>query len=139
MRPRTLRCANFVFYQGTVLLVLAACAYVLTRRPEPLQLGAAVAGIIVALAWGGAYLRLRYRVDAEGIERRTLRGTQRLRWADCTAAELLDIQTPGEESRTLVLHTAAGPAMRISSDQLSLEAVEELEQDLRTLGIPFQG
>ena len=139
MTPRTLRCANFHFYLGIIILVLAACVYALLRPQQALwQSVAAVAGMVVTLLWGGFYLLLRYTVDAEGVARRTLFGTRRIRWADVTSAELELKQTPGVESKAVILHTA-DTAFRLGSDLLDPDAVDALAEDLQAVGILPRG
>lgn len=135
MTPRTLRCANFHFYLGVIILVLAACVYALLRPEQPLwQSVAAVAGMVVTLLWGGSYLLLRYTVDEEGVTRRTLLGSRRIRWADVTSAELQLRQTPGVESKAVILHTPAA-VFRLGSDLLDPDAVDALTEDLQAAGI----
>ncbi len=135
MTPRTLRCANFHFYLGIIILVLAACVYALLRPEQPLwQSVAAVAGMVVTLLWGGSYLLLRYTVDEESVTRRTLFGSQRIRWADVTSAELELKQTPGVESKAVIIHTAAA-TLRLGSDLLDPDAVDALAEDLQAAGI----
>ena len=137
MTPRTLRCANFHFYLGVILLVLAACTYALLRpQGEPWQDVAAVGGIIVILLWGGSYLALRYTVDAEGITRRTLAGTRRIRWAELTAARLEHRQTPGVEYKAIILQTP-GATLRLGSDLLEPDDIDALLEDMRSAGIPL--
>lgn len=135
MTPRTLRCANFHFYLGVIILVLAACVYALLRPEQPLwQSAAAVAGMVVTLLWGGSYLLLRYTVDEAGVVHRTLFGSRSIRWADVTSAELEHKQTPGVESKTVILHTAE-TEFRIGSDLLDPDAVDALAEELQAAGI----
>ena len=137
MTPRTLRCANFHFYLGIVLLVLGACTYALLRpQSESWQAIAAVGGIIITLLWGGSYLALRYTVDAEGITRRTLAGTRRIRWAELTGARLEHKQTPGVEYKGIILQTP-GATLRLGSDLLDPDDIDALLEDIRNAGIPL--
>lgn len=136
MSPRTLRAANAALYMCLALLVLAAAVYACCIREGLWQQGLALAGGLTALLWAAHYVSLRYTVDATGVcERRLGRGTRRLPWEELEQAELHHKRMQEVESLTLLLHSKRGFTMRLSSELLSLEAMEELAEEMRRVGI----
>lgn len=131
---RTLRCANAHLYLAACIIVLAAAAYVLCCKAPLWQQAAAVLAAIITPAWSAHYLVLRYTVCQSGITRRSLCGTTTLAWAELTTAELQETSSQGTASCTILLQAGA-KQLRISSDQLPLEDVQELAAELQQLGI----
>lgn len=136
MSPRTLRAANATLYLCLALLVLAAAVYACCTREGLWQQGLALAGGLVALLWAAYYISLRYTVNAMGIcERRLGKGTRCLPWTELERAELQHKHMQEVESLTLLLHSKQGFTMSLSSELLSLEAMEELVEEMRRAGI----
>lgn len=136
MSPRTLRAANAALYSAIALLVLGVAVYVGCTREDLLQQALAVVGGLVTLLWAAHYLALRYTVDAAGIyERRLFRKTRCLLWAEVVRVELRHQHMQEVESITLLLHGAERAPMRLSSELISLEAMEALVGELRRAGI----
>lgn len=132
MIPRTLRCANAAVYATATLTVVAAAVYVLIfQEAHILRQITAIAAIIVSLIWGTYYQIKRYTIDAEGItEYRPFRKSLRLKWADLTHANLVEVQLQGVASLSIELQAPQG-AITLSSRILALETVEELAQEMR--------
>lgn len=136
MSPRTLRAANAALYLSIAVLVLGVVVYVVCTRQDTWQQLIAAAGGSFALLWAAYYVVLRYTVDATGIcERRLGRGTRRLPWEELEQAELHHKRMQEVESLTLLLHCKRGFTMRLSSELLSPEAMEELVEEMRRVGI----
>ena len=135
MTPRTLRAANRTLYLSCVLMVIAACVYVLLTRewPDSYRVLTMLAGL-GATVWGLYYFLLSYRVDAESVTRRTLFGSKRLLWAQLTAASLEKSDSNGVASVHINLTSPAGE-MRLSSDLLTPDDVEELAAELKENGL----
>lgn len=131
---RTLRCANAQLYLGASLLVIGAAAYVLCCKDTLWQQVAAVLAAILTPLWAAHYIALRFTVTEESITRRSLCGSTTLHWAELTAAELIETSNQGTASCTICLQSGE-KKMRISSDLLPLEEVEELAKELQTCGI----
>ena len=127
---RIIRCANAQLYIGATLLVLGAAAYVLSCKDTLWQQIAAVAAAIITPVWTAFYVSLKYTVDSTGITRRSLLGSTCLKWADLSSATLQETQNQGTASCTLLL-AAGETSMRVSSDLLPLEDVQELACELR--------
>lgn len=133
MTFRTIRCANAGLYLCAVALVWGAAGYALFCRHEWWQQAVAAAAALVASVWGGYYVALRYTVTAEGVERRSLFGTQKMLWNELTEARLQEHHTEEISSQTLFLHSPAG-RMTLSSDLLPPEDVEALAAEMRQAG-----
>ena len=131
---RTLRCANAQLYVGATILVLAAAIYVLCSKDTLWQQITAVFATIITPVWTAHYALLRYTVTAEGITRRSLRGRTTLRWAELTSASIQETRNHATESCTITLQ-AGSSSMRISSDLLPLEEVQQLAKELRESGL----
>lgn len=131
---RTLRCANAGLYAAATIMVVAAAIYVLCSKETLWQQMAAVLGAVATPVWAAHYILLRFTVDARGITRRSLLGSITLCWAELTDAQLKETQGQGTESCTICLQ-AGEKSMRISSDLLPLEEVQELAKELRECGI----
>lgn len=131
---RIIRCANAQLYIGAAILVLGAAIYVLCCKDALWQQVTAVAAAIITPLWAAHFSALRYTVDATGITRRSLCGTTTLRWDHLTGATLQETSTQGTESCTI--HLQAGAVqMKVSSDLLPLETVQELAAELREIGL----
>lgn len=131
---RVLRCANAQLYLAASILMLGAAAYVLCCKDALWQQITAVLAAICTPAWAAHFIALRFTVTGQGITRRSLWGTTSLRWADLTAASVSSTSNQGTASCTINLQ--AGPvSMRISSDLLPLDEVEELARELETCGM----
>lgn len=126
---RVLRCANAQLYLAASILMLGAAAYVLCCKDALWQQITAVLAAICTPVWAAHFIALRFTVTGQGITRRSLWGTTSLRWADLTAASVSSTSNQGTASCTINLQ--AGPvSMRISSDLLPLEEVENLAKEL---------
>lgn len=131
---RVLRCANAQLYLAASILMLGAAAYVLCCKDALWQQITAVLAAICTPVWAAHFIALRFTVTGQGITRRSLWGTTSLRWADLTAASVSSTSNQGTASCTINLQ--AGPvSMRISSDLLPLDEVEELARELETCGM----
>ncbi len=131
---RNLRCANAQLYIAATIMVLAAAIYVLCCKDTLWQQVVAVFATIITPVWAAHYAILRFTVTAEGITRRSLRGTTTLRWAELTSATIQETRNQATESCTI--HLQAGAAnICISSDLLPLEEVQELAKELRESGL----
>lgn len=131
---RVLRCANAQLYLGASIMMLGAAAYVLCCKDALWQQIAAVLAAICTPAWAAHFIALRFTVTDQGITRRSLRGTTPLRWADLTAARVSKTSNQGSASCTIDLQ-AGDVSMRISSDLLPLEDVEQLASELESCGL----
>ena len=137
MLKRTIRPANALLYASSVLLIIAATVDCAVYKELPAwQLWGVVALSIAATVWGLYYVTLCYHISAEAITRRVyLRSTHTLPIADITQASLEETDANGIASCHLTLSTAAGITLRLSSDVLNVDDVQELAEDLRTLGL----
>ena len=137
MYPRTLKAANALLYASSTLLIIAAVVYCAMYKDMPVwQIWSAVALCIAGTVWGLYYVTLCYRVTAEGISRHVyLRCTRRLLWSEVARAELEESEAQGIASCHIILHPHSGAPLRISSDVLHLDDVQELAGDLRTIGL----
>ncbi|MGN0836470.1 MAG: hypothetical protein ACI4OS_03430 [Akkermansia sp.] len=134
IRPRSLRPVNARLYLGFVLIIWAAAGYVLCVRDSlPQQLTAAGAAL-VSLIWGGYYLRLRYRVDAQGITRRGLWRSEYLPWQGSELRLRRHRQGPEIAGTELTL-SRGGQSLCLSSELLDPDELETLIADLRAAGL----
>lgn len=131
---RIIRCANAQLYIGATLLVLGAAAYVLCCKDALWQQVAAIAAAVITPLWTAFYVGLKYTVDSTGITRRSLLGSTGLKWADLGSATLQESQNQGTASCTILLQ-AGETSLRISSDLLPLDEVQELARELREIGL----
>lgn len=131
---RVLRCANTTLYLGATIMMLGAAAYVLCCKDALWQQIAAVVASICTPAWAAHYIALRFTVTAEGITRRSLCGTTTLRWAELTQTSVNETSNQGTASCSILLQ-AGEQKMRISSDLLPLEEVQQLAHDLRACNL----
>ena len=136
MYSRTLRAANALLYASSVLLVIAAVVYCAVYKEMPAwQLWGGVALSVGATIWGLYYVTLSYRVTAEGISHHSyLRCHRRLLWSEVERAELEESDAQGVASCHITLYPQNGKPLRISSDVLPLDDVQELVTDLRGMG-----
>lgn len=134
MTFRTLRCANAGLYLCATAMVWGAGAYTLWQRHEWWWYAASVGAAVVSFLWGGYYVALRYTVDADGVERRSLFGTRKLLWNELTEARLQERHTEETTSLTIYLHSPAG-RMTLSSDLLPPEEVEDLAAEMENAGL----
>ena len=130
---RTLRAANVGLYGAATLFVWGAAAYVLLCRDAWAQQLTAVAAGLISLAWGGYYVRLRYTVDALGVTRRGLFRTEHVAWAGADI-ELKESSTQETRSQTLIVRDKERE-IRLSSDELQPEQVEDLVSELKEVGM----
>ncbi len=133
---RILRCANAHLYLGASLLVLGAAAYVLCCKDETWQHLTAILAAVCTPLWAAYYIALRYTVNETGITRRGICGTTTLNWAELTSATCTETHNQGTASCTIDLEFG-NRKMRISSDLLPLEEVQELAKDLRDSKLLF--
>lgn len=135
MTSRNLRAANRSLYLSCVLMVVAACVYVLLTRdwPDSYRALTILAGVGSTL-WGLYYFVLSYKVDAQGVSQRTLFGCKRVLWAELTAATVEKTDSNGVASMHITL-TAPQGQMRLSSDLLTPDDVEELADELKEKGM----
>ena len=131
---RIIRCANAQLYIGATLLVLGAAAYVLCCKDALWQQVAAIAAAVITPLWTAFYVCLKYTVDSTGITRLSLLGSTSLKWADLSSATLQESQNQGTASCTIQLQ-AGETSLRISSDLLPLDEVQELAGELRESGL----
>lgn len=131
---RTMRCANAQLYTIAALFMVGAAVYVLCCKDALWQQVTAVAAAVITPIWASHFALLRFTVDTTGITRRSLRGTTTLRWEQITGATLHETHSQGTESCSIILH-AGEVQMRISSDLLPLEEVQELAAELRQNGM----
>ena len=131
---RTLRCANAPLYFCATLLVLGAAIHVLCCKDELWQQVVAILAAVCTPLWAAHYAALRYTVTSEGITRRSLTGTTAIRWADLSNASITETSNQGTAS--CCIHLQAGTvSMKISSDLLPLEEVQDLAKELRECGL----
>ena len=136
MLSRTLRAANALLYASSVLLVIAAVVYCAVYKEMPAwQLWGGVALSVGATIWGLYYVTLSYRITAEGISHHSyLRCHRRLLWSEVERVELEESDAQGVASCHITLYPQNGKPLRISSDVLPLDDVQELVTDLRDMG-----
>lgn len=136
MTPRTLHSANAAMYAAIAVLTVIADVYVwLSETENTARCIAATLATLVAVVWALHYVVLRYRIDAEGVsEHRIFRQTRRIRWSELTSAQVEEVQLQGIAGLTIILQSS-GTTISISSKVLSMEAVEEVADELRTAGI----
>ncbi len=136
MNYRSLKAANQGLYLGSTLLALAACAYAIMDGERPAwQQWLAGGASLVTLIWGSYYALLRYQVDALGVSRHSffmLR--ERILWEELEEASLEEQDTMGTARCAITLRAKDGRTLTLSSDLLSLDALEELAADMRRQG-----
>lgn len=131
---RILRCANAPLYIGASVMVLGAAAYVLCCKDEFWQQVVAILAAVCTPLWAAYYAALRYTVTSEGITRRSLTGTSSILWAGLSNASVTETSNQGTAS--CCIHLQAGTvSMKISSDLLPLEEVQNLAKELRECGL----
>lgn len=137
IRPRTLRAANNLLYGSSVLLVIAAVLYCAICKDMPAwQLWGGVALSIGATIWGLYYVTLHYRISPEGVTYGYfLRRKRHLNWTDIERTELSEGDSQGVANCHITLHPKEGTPLRLSSDILSLDDVQELADELRSAGL----
>ncbi|MBR5893998.1 MAG: hypothetical protein IKZ13_00470 [Akkermansia sp.] len=137
MTSRTLRAANALLYASSVLLVIAAILYCAFYKEMPAwQLWGGVALSIGAAIWGLYYVTLSYRVTADEISYHSyFRCRRRLYWSEIANAELESTDANGLACCHITLHPREGAPLRISSEVLQLDEVQELAEDLRSKGL----
>lgn len=137
MKPRTLRCANARLHLGFALLVAAAAAYAITRQGAGwLQQWGAAAAAVASLAWGGYYATLQYAIDARGISRKLFwHERQRLEWGALAHAAVQETATQETASCSIILTSLSGQTMRLGSDLLSLDDMQQLTAEMRAEGL----
>lgn len=133
--PRTLRAANVGLYMVCVLFVIFACAYVLFTRELSQSAAWAIVfcGALCSL-WGIYYVLLRFRVNETGITRIAFFRAKNFSWQTLTGAEIEETDENGIASCKITLHFT-GASLVLSSELLSLDALQELTADLRSAGI----
>ncbi len=136
MIPRTLHSANAVMYAAIALLVVAADVYVwCTESNNTARCIAATVATLMAVIWALHYVVLRYRIDAAGVsEHRLFRKVRRIRWSELSSARLEEVQLQGIAGLTIILESPE-TTLSISSSILHMEAVEELAEELKNVGI----
>lgn len=135
MIPRTIHCANAVMYAAITLLVVAATIYVWCTEPQSTRSIMATVAAGGAVIWALHYILLRYRIDADGVsEYGFLRRAKSIRWNDVTEAKLEEVQLQGIAGLTIIIQSA-DTTITISSKVLSMEAVEELAEELKKHGL----
>lgn len=135
--PRTLRAANALLYATSVLLIIAAIIYcAMYKELASWQLWGGIALSLGGAIWGAYYVTLCYRISPEGITRHVyLRRTRLLRWKDIERAELKETDVNSIATCTITLHPKTGTPLRLSSDVLTPDDVQELAADLRQIGL----
>ena len=131
---RIIRSANAQLYIAAAILMLGAAIYVLCCKDALWQQITAVCAALITPIWAAYYAALRFTVTETGITRHTLTNSQTLNWADITTAHLHESQNQGTASCTITLQ-AGDKHMRISSEILPLEEVQQLAEDLRKCGL----
>lgn len=129
---RTLRSANAALNVGMALAVVAAAVYVLWVRSGEVrewQVWLCGAGVFVALLWGGYYARYRVRVDARGVTVRAVR-SRFFSWQQLVSAQVEETDSRGIASCCITLTFSPGETVRISSEMVELEAVQQLAREL---------
>ena len=134
IRPRSLRPVNASLYLGFVLIIWAAAGYVLCVRDSLAQQLTAAGAALVALLWGGYYLRLRYQVDAQGITRRGLWRSEHLPWQGSELRLRRHQQGPEIAGVELIL-SRGEQSLCLSSELLDPDELETLIADLRAAGL----
>ncbi len=136
MTLHILRCHNRNLYLGMSLLILFACAYTLQRDDiNALQHYGSIAASVITALWGGYYYLLHYLVDDKGITR-CLLGKTHYSWDDIAALELIRVEKNSQLSLSLLatLHSRPERPLRLSSELLSLPAMESLIAELEEQG-----
>ena len=131
---RTLRCANAGLYTGAAIMVVSAAIYVLCSKDTLWQQVTAILAAIITPVWAAHYALLRYIVTPRGITRRSLMGSTTLLWEQLTSTQLQETRTQGTESCSIILQ-AGSRTLRISSDTLPLDDVQQLAAELSQEGI----
>lgn len=122
-------------YAAITLLVVAATIYVWCTEPQSTRSILSTVAAGVAVIWALYYIFLRYCIDANGIsEHGLLRRTKSIRWNDVTEAKLEELQLQGIAGLTIIIQSQ-DTTITVSSKVLSMEAVEELAEELKTAGI----
>lgn len=122
-------------YAAITLLVVAATIYVWCTEPQSTRSTMATVAAAGAVIWALHYIFLRYRIDADGVsEHGFLRCTKSIRWSNVTEAKLEEVQLQGIAGLTIIIQSA-DTTITISSKVLSMEAVEELADELKKNGI----
>lgn len=136
MLSRTLRAANALLYASSVLLVIAAVIYCAVYKQMPAwQLWGGIGLSVGAAAWGLYYVTLCYRITAEGVSYHSyLRCRRSLLWSEVERVELEESDANGVACCRITLYPKEGAPLRISSDVLPLDDVQELVTDLRDIG-----
>lgn len=135
MIPRTLHSANAVLYAAIALLAVAADIYVCcTESSNTARCIAATVATLMACLWALHYIVLRYRINATGVsEHRLFRRTRCIRWDELSSARVEEVQLQGIAGLTIILESPS-TTLTISSSVLSMEAVEELAEELKSTG-----
>lgn len=135
MMPRTLRSANAAMYAAITLIVVAADVYVWCTEERLARCLAATIAALTAVIWALYYILIRFNIDTDGVsEHGMFHRPRRIMWSELTEARLEEIQLQGIAGLTVILESPT-TVIRISSSILSLEAVEELVEDLKKAGI----
>ncbi len=136
MNLHILRCHNRNLNLGLSVLIMLACAYTL-QRPDinALQFYGSIAASVVTVLWGGYYYLLHYVVDESGITR-CLLTKKHYDWSEITHLELQRKEHNSQLSLSVIgtLADDAAKPLRLSSELLRMESVEELVADLREQG-----
>lgn len=123
-------------YAAIALLVVAADVYVwCTESNNTTRCIAATVATLMAVIWALHYVVLRYRIDAAGVsEHRLFRRVRRIRWTELSSARVEELQLQGIAGLSIIIQSP-DTTITISSNVLSMEAVEELAEELRKNGI----
>ena len=127
---RTLRSANAALYTTASILVMGAAMYILCTKDTLWQQAVALAGGLITPVWAAYYALLRYTITPESITRRSMFGSTTLHWSNLSTATVHETRNQGTASCTIMLQ-AGDTTMRISSDQLPLEEVQDLAEELK--------
>ena len=135
MIPRTLRAANCGLYIGCIALIIFAVVYVaLTKELEPWALYSMIAAGVVGSMWGASYIFFAYRVDAEGITRKSMLSSRRILWVDVTDVQFTETDCNGIASCVLELVTPSCH-FTLSSEVLVLDDIKDLMTELKDFGV----
>lgn len=133
----TLRSANAALNMGMALAVVAAAVYVLWGRGEDVpewQVWLCGAGVLIAVLWGGYYVRYQVRVDVRGVTVRAAR-SRFFPWQQLVSAQVEETDRQGIASCCITLTFSLGGTVHISSAMLELEAVQKLAHELQISGV----